>query len=54
MHVDRKGCHVVLDKVSAWVCGQCGEVYFEEKEVKAIQDLILSVEQKAEAFELSP
>lgn len=46
-HVDRSGCHIVLDAVPAWVCGQCGEAYFEEREVDAIQDLILSVEQNA-------
>jgi YgiT-type zinc finger domain-containing protein len=49
-HVDRKGCHVLLDSVSAWVCQQCGEAYFEENEVDAIQDLIQSVEQKADAL----
>jgi YgiT-type zinc finger domain-containing protein len=46
-HVDRDGCHVVLDSVPAWVCDQCGEPYFEESEVEAIQDLIRSVEQSA-------
>ena len=46
-HVDRKGCHVLLDRVPAWVCVQCGEPYFEEKEVDAIQELIKTVEQKA-------
>lgn len=49
-HVDRKGCHVLLDNVPAWVCQQCGEAYFEENEVDAIQDLINSVEQKADAL----
>jgi YgiT-type zinc finger domain-containing protein len=49
-HVDRKGCHVLLDSVPAWVCQQCGEAYFEESEVNAIQDLIRSVEQQAEAL----
>lgn len=49
-HVDRKGCHVLLDSVPAWVCQQCGEVYFEENEVDVIQDLISSVEQKADAL----
>ena len=33
----------MLDSVFAWVCEQCGEVYFEEKEVDAIQDLIKSL-----------
>jgi len=50
LHVDRKGCHVLLDSVPAWVCQQCGEAYFEESEVDAIQDLIKSVEQRAEAL----
>ena len=49
-HIDRKGCHVLLDNVVAWVCQQCGEAYFEENEVDAIQDLIQSVEQKADAL----
>ena len=52
VHVDRKGCHVLLDRVAAWVCEQCGEPYFEEQEVNAIQDLIRSVEQKADALTL--
>ena len=46
-HIDREGCHLMLERVSAWVCEQCGEAYFEEKEVNDIQDLIHSVEQKA-------
>jgi YgiT-type zinc finger domain-containing protein len=46
-HVDRGGCHVVLDSVPAWVCQQCGEAYFEDREVDAIQDLIRSVEHNA-------
>jgi len=50
LHVDRKGCHLVLDAVSAWVCEQCGEAYFEEGEVAAIQDLVSSIEQKVDAL----
>jgi YgiT-type zinc finger domain-containing protein len=46
-HVDRKECHLTLDKVPAWVCSQCGEAYIEEAQASAIQDLIRSVEQKA-------
>jgi len=53
LHIDRKGCHVMLDNVPAWVCAQCGETYFEEKEVQAVQELIKSVEQKAEALALT-
>ncbi len=49
-HIDRKGCHLTLDHVAAWVCEQCGEAYFEEKEVDAIQDMIKSVEVSAKAL----
>lgn len=52
-HVDRKGCHLLLDRVPAWVCGQCGEAYFEGREVDAIQDLVASVEEKAEALAIA-
>jgi len=52
-HIDRKGCHLVLDNVPAWVCQQCGETYFEEKEVDAIQDLIMSVEEKAQVLAMT-
>jgi YgiT-type zinc finger domain-containing protein len=45
-HVDRKTCHLLFDTVPAWVCGQCGEAYFEEKEVDAIQDIVRSIEEK--------
>jgi len=49
-HVDRKGCHLMLEAVPAWVCEQCGEAYFEEREVDAIQELVTSVELKAHAL----
>lgn len=50
VHVDRMGYHLMLNAVPAWVCGQCGEAYFEEKAVDAIQDLVSAVEQKAQAI----
>jgi YgiT-type zinc finger domain-containing protein len=43
-HVDRKGYHLLLDVVPAWVCLQCGEAYFEEAEVESIQDAIQVLE----------
>lgn len=51
LHIDRKGCHVTLDNVPAWICAQCGEAYFEEQEVEAIQALVRSVEEKTQAIE---
>ena len=45
-HADRRECHVTIDAVPAWVCRQCGEAYFEEKEVDAIQKPMGAVEQE--------
>jgi YgiT-type zinc finger domain-containing protein len=49
-HADRGGCHVTIDAVPAWVCGQCGEAYFEEKEVDVIQKLMGALEQELKAL----
>ncbi len=53
LHVDRKGCHLLLDAVPAWVCSQCGEPFFEEAEVDAIQNLVELVEDRANALALT-
>lgn len=45
-HIDRKNYHLQLDAVPAWVCPQCGEVYFEEAEVDAIQEAIRSLDKR--------
>jgi len=47
LHVDRNGCHLTLDNVPAWICSQCGEAYFEESAVKAVQELIKLIDQKS-------
>jgi len=49
-YIDRQGIHITLDKVPAWVCPQCGEAYFEEKEVDSIQALIKAVEEQSQEF----
>jgi len=45
-HIDRKDVHGSLDSVPAWVCTQCGEVYFEEAEVNAVQNIIRAVDEQ--------
>ena len=45
-HIDRKDVHLSLDHVPAWVCAQCGEVYFEETEVNAVQNIISAVDEQ--------
>ena len=34
-HTYRKGYHITLERIPAWVCAQCGEVYFDQPEVKS-------------------
>ena len=43
-HIDRRNYHLQLDAIPAWVCTQCGEAYFEEKEVTAIQRIIQGID----------
>jgi YgiT-type zinc finger domain-containing protein len=43
-HADRRGLHLQLDAVPAWVCAQCGEAYFEAQQVDAIQAALKAVE----------
>lgn len=45
-HIDRQGYHLMLDAVPAWVCGQCGEVYYEEAQVESIQNVIRTLDQQ--------
>jgi YgiT-type zinc finger domain-containing protein len=52
--VDRKGYHLTLEAVPAWVCTQCGEAYFEEREVDQIQEVIREVDQRAEKIAAAP
>ncbi|MBA3441464.1 MAG: type II toxin-antitoxin system MqsA family antitoxin [Pyrinomonadaceae bacterium] len=47
-HIDRRGYHLVLDEVPAWVCSQCGEVYFDEAEVDSMQSIIRAVDEQVE------
>jgi len=42
--VDRKGYHLFIKEIPAYICTQCGEKYFDEKEVEAIQRLIQKLE----------
>jgi hypothetical protein len=41
-----KGYHLFVKEIPAYVCSQCGEKYFDEKEVEAIQNMIKALEEK--------
>ena len=49
--LNRKGYHLVLDKVPAYICEQCGEPYFEVQEVNLIQDMIREIDRKSEELQ---
>ena len=45
-NIDRDGYHVVFDSVPAWICRQCGEPYFEEREVGVIQGAVQVLDER--------
>ena len=47
-HTDQKGYHLTMDRIPAWVCTQCGEAYFDEAEVAAIQEALGALDQQSE------
>ncbi|MBF0264425.1 MAG: YgiT-type zinc finger protein [Gammaproteobacteria bacterium] len=47
---DRNGYHISWESVPAWVCTQCGEALFEEKEVNHIQAALTQVDHETESL----
>jgi YgiT-type zinc finger domain-containing protein len=48
--LDRKGYHVSWDAVPAWVCTQCGEPFFESREVELIQKALAGLDRESKAL----
>ena len=48
--VNRKGYHLFIKEVPAYVCEQCGEKYFEERDVAAIQKMLEKLEENLKAI----
>ncbi len=44
--INRRGYHLLMEYIPAFVCTQCGEPYFGEEEVEAIQNLIQEIDRK--------
>ena len=44
----RKGYHLIVDYVPAWVCEQCGESLFDEQTVDVIQNTLQEVDRGVE------
>ncbi|MEK6581886.1 MAG: YgiT-type zinc finger protein [Nitrospirota bacterium] len=51
--VNRKGYHLYVEKIPAFVCSRCGEQFFDEKEVGAIQNMLKAFEEKLEQVEMA-
>lgn len=47
-HASRKGYHLTLDRVPAWVCDQCGEAMFDEEQTAALQEMLEALDRKAD------
>lgn len=50
---NRKGYHLIIDDVPAWVCEQCGEPLFDEETVNAIQNALMEIDTHLEKLPLS-
>jgi YgiT-type zinc finger domain-containing protein len=50
----RKGYHLIIDEVPAWVCEQCGEPLFDEDTVDAIQEVLQGVDARLKESALTP
>ncbi len=50
--VDRKGYHLFIEKIPAYICTRCGEKAFDENEVIAIQNMLKAFEEKLEQVQM--
>jgi YgiT-type zinc finger domain-containing protein len=48
--LDRNGYHIAWDAIPAWVCGQCGEPFFESREVELIQKALTELDRGSAAL----
>lgn len=44
-NINRQGYDVILREIPAYVCQECGEIFFEEKSVDLIQKLINEIDE---------
>lgn len=51
--INRKGYHLELSAIPAWVCTQCGEAYFEEAEVESIQGVLAALDERTEKLAIA-
>ncbi len=44
--VSRKGYHLILDDIPAFVCDPCGQPLFSEESVRRIQEMVRSLDDR--------
>jgi YgiT-type zinc finger domain-containing protein len=49
----RHGYHLMFEAVAAWVCCQCGEVYFDEGQAASLQEMIQRLDEEAKRLAVS-
>ncbi|MCS4541258.1 MAG: YgiT-type zinc finger protein [Euryarchaeota archaeon] len=42
--INKKGYHLLVDDIPAWICSQCKEIYFEGDAVDIIQNVIKNID----------
>ncbi|HEY7558095.1 MAG TPA: YgiT-type zinc finger protein [Candidatus Binatia bacterium] len=52
--LDRNGYHVSWDALPPWVCTQCGEPFFEAREVDLMQNALRELDRESAALVSSP
>ena len=50
LSLNRNGYHVTWDAIPAWVCKQCGEPFFESREVDLIQNALRDLDRESAAL----
>ena len=48
--LERHGYHVTWDAVPAWLCTQCGEPMFAEREVELMQEALVALDRQTAAL----
>jgi YgiT-type zinc finger domain-containing protein len=46
--IEKDGYRLRLEQIPAWICTQCGETYFEEKEMNSVHKVIQALDTQTE------
>ena len=46
LRIDRHRYHLAFNAVPSWICGKCGERYFDERDLDVVQGVIQSLDEQ--------